>query len=141
MRPFSIAVPLFGIPLVRVSSVEHYFQAMKVFYLLSPHGEDQLALFQEILSANRPHGAKALGRALPLNSTLWDLAALGHMLEGMIAKFHQHSDLREELMVTDGRDLVEHSRDRIWGDGLGGGRNYAGQALMLARELFINGPA
>jgi ribA/ribD-fused uncharacterized protein len=131
---------MYGLPVVRVRSVEHYFQAMKVFYLQGPHSLNQFSLLQEILTAERPHGAKRLGRSLPLNSMLWDLAAFGHMLEAHIAKFSQHTDLREELLATDGRVLVERSRDRLWGDGLGGGRNYCGESLMLTRELLINAP-
>lgn len=139
-RPFYIAMPLFGLPVTRVDTVEHYFQAMKVFYLLVPHTLNQHSLLQEILTSDRPHGAKRLGNALPLNSILWDLAAFGHMLEAQIAKFSQHTDLKEELLATDGRVLVEHARDPRWGDGLGGGRNYCGESLMLTRELLINGP-
>lgn len=141
IRPFSIGVPLLGIPVVRVSSVEHYFQAMKAFYLSAPHTSDQSYLFHEILSASTSAGAKRLGRALPINSHLWDHASVGHMLEGQVAKFHQHSDLREELLVTDGRDLVEHAWNKKWGDGMDGlGENLCGKTLMLVRELFINGP-
>ena len=141
MRPFYVAMPLLNIPLTRVQSVEHYFQAMKGFYLMPPHMEDQEAIIRHILDSDKPIGAKRLGNALPINVPLWNGARVGHMLEGMIAKFHQHSDLRRELEVTDGRPLVEHSKDDIWGDGLTGrGLNLCGQTLELVRELFINGP-
>lgn len=141
-RDFSIQVPLFGIPVVRVPTVEHYFHGMKVFYLEIPHGEDQLSLFQEILTSSSPNDAKRLGRSLPINLYMWELASVGHMLEGMIAKFHQHTDLREELLVTDGRDLVEHAWNKKWADGMdGSGDNLAGKCLMMVRELYINGPA
>lgn len=69
------------------------------------------------------------------------------MTEGNVHKFGQHADLRQYLLSTAGRVLVEASpRDRIWGIGLGRehadaerpdawrGLNLLGFALMDVRE-------
>lgn len=140
-RQFYIAVPVFGIPVWHFSTVEHYFQSMKVFYMMPPHQHDLQAFWVDIATAQRPHDAKKMGNALPIDVELWNGARCGHMLEAMLAKFSQHSDLKEQLLVTDGCYLAEHSTNSIWGDGIdGNGLNLAGRCLMLARELMINGP-
>ncbi len=62
------------------------------------------------------------------------------MKDSIIAKFNQHPVLREELLMTGGAYLVEHTRnDKYWGDGGDGGthekgRNRLGALLMEVRE-------
>jgi len=52
------------------------------------------------------------------------------------AKFMQHDDLREKLLETGNRELIEDSPDdTFWGIGRDGqGRNELGKALMRLRE-------
>jgi len=52
------------------------------------------------------------------------------------AKFTQHEDLREKLLETGNRELIEDSPDDVfWGIGRDGqGRNELGKALMRLRE-------
>ena len=58
------------------------------------------------------------------------------MREAVLAKFSQHSELRENLLDTGHRLLIEHtSNDSYWGDGGDGrGKNKLGRILMEVRE-------
>lgn len=71
------------------------------------------------------------------------------MVAGNLAKFGQHTDLREYLLGTGDRVLVEASPlDRVWGIGLAAdderavspdqwrGLNLLGFALMQVRETL-----
>lgn len=66
----------------------------------------------------------------------WAVVKEDIMLEGLRAKFSQHPDLRERLLATGDRTLVEHTEhDAYWGDaGDGSGRNRLGVLLMSVRE-------
>jgi ribA/ribD-fused uncharacterized protein len=65
----------------------------------------------------------------------WDSLKEMVMLEGLRAKFEQHPDLRERLVGSGARLLVEHTmNDSYWGDGGdGGGENRLGNLLMQVR--------
>ncbi len=60
------------------------------------------------------------------------------MYKALLAKFSQNSNLREKLVGTGARELVEHSpHDSYWGDGPNGrGKNHLGKLLMKIRELI-----
>jgi ribA/ribD-fused uncharacterized protein len=106
------------------------------------------ATLAKILVARTPAEAKALGRLVQgFDDAAWAAARFELVVEGNIAKFGQDSALREYLLGTAGRVLVEASpRDRIWGIGLSAsnddaadprrwrGLNLLGFALMEARE-------
>lgn len=77
----------------------------------------------------------------------WNAERFGIVVEGSVHKFGQDPALRDFLLGTANRVLVEASpRDLIWGIGLGAaneaagdprrwrGRNLLGFALMEARE-------
>lgn len=77
---------------------------------------------------------------------MWDAQCFGIVVDGNVAKFGQDPALRDFLLGTGGRVLVEASpRDRIWGIGIGAsnpdaehparwrGTNLLGFALMEAR--------
>ncbi|GII54948.1 hypothetical protein Pth03_33370 [Planotetraspora thailandica] len=125
-------------------SAEHYMMAHKAWLF----GDDEIA--RRILAANHPGEAKKLGREiLRFDEATWTAHRHEIVVRGNIAKFREHPDLREFLLATRGRVLVEASpRDRIWGIGLTAsdertvspatwrGLNLLGFALMDARDAL-----
>lgn len=106
---------------------------------------------QEILkSADDPKLVKALGRTVKgFTQTIWDEKKLEIVLTGNREKFLQNSELKELLLSTEGKELVEASpMDRIWGIGFGAknalknrhrwGRNLLGKVLMQVREELLS---
>ncbi len=100
-----------------------------------------------ILAAPHPGAAKALGRQVRgFDDAAWNAHRYGIVVAANAAKFGQHSALREFLLGTGGRVLVEASPlDRVWGIGLAAdderarrpsgwrGLNLLGFALMDVR--------
>lgn len=115
---------------------EHYFQAQK--FVGTKHEE-------EVCRAKGPSEAAKLGRdrSLPLRKD-WESVKDNIMYEVLTAKFIQHSALREILIATGERELVEHTaNDAYWGDNSNGktkgnGKNMLGKLLMRLRTQFIN---
>jgi ribA/ribD-fused uncharacterized protein len=81
----------------------------------------------------------------------WARERFGIVVEGSVHKFAAHADLREFLLGTGERVLVEASPlDRVWGIGLAAdaeaagdprrwrGPNLLGFALMAARERLAD---
>jgi ribA/ribD-fused uncharacterized protein len=101
-----------------------------------------------ILRTRDPARAKELGRAVRgFDERAWREQRVSIVVAASVAKFGQNSALREFLLGTNDRVLVEASpRDRIWGIGLAAddpraldpyswrGLNLLGFALMEARE-------
>lgn len=101
-----------------------------------------------ILKTDSPKAMKAYGRAVRgFQKEVWEARCYGLVLEGNLAKFAQDAGLRDYLLSTGERILVEASPlDRIWGIGLGKnspdagdpmkwrGRNLLGFALTEARD-------
>jgi ribA/ribD-fused uncharacterized protein len=101
-----------------------------------------------IMAADAPKEMKALGQKVrPFESAVWDQAKYSIVLNGNYAKFTQDPQLRDYLLSTQQRVLVEASPlDVIWGIGLGAdnpkaadpstwrGRNLLGFALMEVRD-------
>jgi hypothetical protein len=58
------------------------------------------------------------------------------MREVVLAKFTQHTEIREILLGTGDALLIEHTEnDNYWGDGGDGqGKNMLGKILMQVRE-------
>jgi len=92
---------------------------------------------------------KALGRKVtPFDDEIWKQERERIVLEGSLHKFRQNEELREALLSTDDKVLVEASpRDRIWGIGFGEknaltkldrewGLNLLGKALMETRRIL-----
>lgn len=107
---------------------EHYFQAQK-FAGKPDEGE--------VRRAKSPGIAARMGRsrARPLRKD-WESVKDQIMKDAVVAKFTQHTDLREILLSTGESTLVEHTeKDSYWGDGGDGrGKNRLGQILMRVRE-------
>jgi ribA/ribD-fused uncharacterized protein len=121
---------------------EHYMMAAKARLF---GDSDALA---RILATPDPVEAKRIGRQVRnFNPDQWDRAAYDVVVEANLAKFGQNPDLREYLLSTGDRVLVEASpRDVKWGIGRGKndpaklrpsqwrGENLLGFALMDVRE-------
>ena len=99
---------------VRYATAEHWMMAGKARLF----GDDGAA--DRIVKASHPDCAKRLGREVrDFDQDRWDERRFDLVVEGNRAKFSQHPDLREFLLGTGERVLVEASPvDRIWGAGL-----------------------
>jgi len=111
-------------------SVEHAFQAAKTL------DEDER---EEIRLADSPGKAKKLGRKITLRPD-WEEVKFEIMTELVRSKFIIHQDLRDKLIFTGGRELIEGNNwnDVVWGVCKGIGDNNLGKILMQVRdELFM----
>jgi hypothetical protein len=127
---------------VEYVSAEHWMMAEKARLF----GDDEA--LGAILAANTPAEAKNLGRLVRgFDDAAWGAACFEAVVVGNVHKFGQDDSLRDYLLGTANRVLVEASpRDQVWGIGLGAGneraadprrwrgRNLLGFALMEARE-------
>lgn len=103
-----------------------------------------------ILEVDNPRLQKAIGRRVAdFNAHVWEQVCRGVVYRGNLAKFEQNPGLRESLMQTGDRVIVEASPvDQIWGIGLAPedprvldpdewrGMNWLGIAVMQVREEF-----
>ncbi|KAJ1552908.1 hypothetical protein HK096_009981, partial [Nowakowskiella sp. JEL0078] len=114
---------------VNFPTTEHYFQSEK--FSFSPYHRDL------VISAYSPGEAAKLGRMreFPMRPD-WDSVRDDVMRVALRAKFTQHESLKELLIGTGDKKLVEKTqRDRYWGDGgNGSGLNMLGILLMELRE-------
>lgn len=133
VAPFSLSISAFG-HVIWFPTNEHCFQAHKA---LGQTKRTQ-AQFLKISNAETAAEAKALGRKLLLSKRAletWDNdVAVRVMFRANLAKFQQNDECREWLASTGSRALVEHRRDKIWGDNMDGtGQNLQGKILELVR--------
>ncbi|TGE15059.1 NADAR family protein [Hymenobacter elongatus] len=96
------------------ATAEHYMMAEKARLF----GDE--ATRAAIIAAPHPDVAKRLGRQIQrFDETTWLAARFAIVVRGNVAKFSQHPALREFLLTTGSRVLVEASPvDAIWGIGL-----------------------
>lgn len=134
----------FEIDLVRYTTAEHWMMAAKARLF------NDLAMLEEILAADEPKAAKALGRKVQnFDDRIWKSNCRRLVTEGNIAKFKQNLPLKKFLLSTGEKILVEAApRDQIWGIGLGRenskaldphtwrGQNLLGFALMDVRDAL-----
>jgi ribA/ribD-fused uncharacterized protein len=140
----------FSVDGVAYRSAEHWMMAHKARLF----GDEKS--FERIIAAVHPHEAKNLGRQVRgFDEDTWVAHRSEIVMAGNIAKFGQDPALRDYLLGTGRRILVEASPlDRIWGIGLSAederaaspsrwrGLNLLGFALMEARaRLRENVPA
>lgn len=135
----------FTIDDVHYPTAEHYMMAEKARLF----GDDERR--REIIAARDPGKAKALGRTIAaFDQSAWERSRFGIVVAGNVAKFGQAPMLRNYLLATKGKVLVEASpQDRIWGAGLTRddpalddpeqwrGENLLGFALMKARAQLL----
>ncbi|SDQ31327.1 hypothetical protein SAMN04489764_0163 [Thermostaphylospora chromogena] len=129
---------------VSYRTAEHYMMAAKARLF----GDEEAAA--AILEAEHPGQAKRIGCTVRgFDERGWEAARFDIVVEGNLAKFGQHPELREYLIGTGDRVLVEASPvDRIWGIGLTAdderahdparwrGLNLLGFALMQVRRTL-----
>jgi ribA/ribD-fused uncharacterized protein len=132
----------FVVGAVRYATAEHWMMAAKARLFGDPEAE------RLVLAAGHPAEAKSAGRLVRgFDERVWARERFGIVREGSVHKFGRDPALREFLLATGDRVLVEASpKDRIWGIGLAAsderaedparwrGPNLLGFALMAARE-------
>ena len=133
----------------RYPTAEHFMMAGKARLF----ADDEA--FAQTLTAVSPSAVKAVGRAVRnFDEARWNAARFDIVVQGNVAKFGQNPAMRDFLLSTGDRVLVEASpRDRIWGIGMGAanpdaeqprkwrGQNLLGFALMAARAQLREGSA
>jgi len=111
---------------------EHYFQAQK--FIDTPY-------LEKVRQTKTPKDAANMGRnrSLPLRAD-WEQVKDEVMRKAVLQKFRTHVDIREILLATGDKVLVENSPiDSYWGCGKdGSGKNKLGQILMEVREILSN---
>lgn len=126
-------------------TAEHYMMYRKALLF----GDSEAA--QRLLSASNPGEAKAIGREVKgFDQANWDTHRFDIVVSGNLAKFSSNPDLKEFLLNTGNRVLVEASPvDKIWGIGLAEdnpacenpnlwkGANLLGFALMEVRDQLF----
>ena len=111
---------------------EHYFQAKK--FINTEHEE----IIRNLKTASES-AKQGRSRSRPLRKD-WEEVKVEVMYEAIKYKFEQNDGLREVLMGTGDKKIVEHTKnDRIWADGGdGSGKNLLGVLLMRLRGEFRN---
>lgn len=123
-------------------TAEHYMMAEKAKLFQDDN------IFQQIIASKHPNDAKKLGRKVKgYDDTVWLKYRFDIVVVGNLAKFSQHTELKNFLLDTQQRILVEASPvDKIWGIGLSQddprandprqwqGLNLLGFALMQVRS-------
>ncbi|KZT21737.1 DUF1768-domain-containing protein [Neolentinus lepideus HHB14362 ss-1] len=147
--PFTVPVDIDGQPsTITFQTAEHWMMAQKAL-LFSDIETLNAVLAIEGTTKKNMAAVKALGRKVtPFDDETWKKERERIVLEGSLHKFRQNEELREALLSTDDKVLVEASpRDRIWGIGFGEksaltkldrewGLNLLGKALMEARRIL-----
>ncbi|MFJ8494035.1 NADAR family protein [Streptomyces sp. NPDC094038] len=127
---------------VEYATAEHWMMAGKARLFGDPEAE------RAVLAAAHPAEAKKAGRLVRgFDESIWTRERFRIVAEGSAHKFAAEPELRDYLLSTGDRVLVEASPvDRIWGIGLAAtapaaedpgrwrGLNLLGFALMEARE-------
>lgn len=106
--------------------------------------------YLKIMESSTPDKAKMLGRNVKnFDQDLWNKNAKNIVICGCYLKFTQNESLKEYLLSTGNRILVEASAsDNIWGIGISilaaksgkpwKGTNWLGECLMKVRSLIKN---
>jgi ribA/ribD-fused uncharacterized protein len=126
----------------RYPTAEHWMMAQKALVFGDPGSAEA------IRRTSHPGAAKKIGREVSgFDPEVWEAHRFEIVVTGNVHKFSQHPELRDFLLGTGSRVLVEASpRDCIWGIGLSAqnerahhpdtwrGLNLLGFALMEARR-------
>ncbi len=133
---------VFEVDGIQYKTAEHYMMAQKAALF-----QDE-EIFEQILKAKTPNEVKALGRKVKnYQEDIWQQQRFQIVVDGNLAKFSQHKDLKQFLLKSNSQILVEASPvDKIWGIGLAAddanaknpeawqGLNLLGFALMEVRQ-------
>lgn len=129
---------------VKYFTAEQYMMAQKAVLF----GDKDT--FSEIMAASHPNQFKKLGRKItPFDNDIWNAHKKEIVVCGNVAKFGQNKALKDFLLGTSERIIVEASPyDKIWGIGMSAnkdniedphtwnGENILGFALMEARDIL-----
>lgn len=132
----------FSINGIKFNSCEQYMMYEKAMLF----GDEEIA--NKILESETPAEQKALGKLVKgFDRKIWDMNCLSIVCDGNLAKFSQNPELKEELLATGDRVIVEASPvDFIWGiqrdedydgnedPGQWRGLNLLGFAIMTVRN-------
>lgn len=135
----------FTIDNVSYHTTEQYMMSQKA--LLFKDDE----IYYKIMSASGPKAYKELGRQIKgFRNDIWNEHKYDIVVKGNYAKFSQNQELKEFLIETGKKVIVEASPyDKIWGIGMGAddekienplmwkGQNLLGFALMEVRDMLI----
>lgn len=115
----------------KFSTAEHAYQFYKT---------ENLVWQDRIRDAATPAQAKKYGRQAPIRDH-WDAVKEIVMLSCLRAKFTQNKRLREKLLETGERILIEGNGwgDRYWGVCNGRGKNRLGVLIMQVRGEIASG--
>lgn len=130
---------------IRYPTAEHFMMAEKARLF----GDSETCA--KVLQAPNSGAAKALGRQVQgFNDVQWNACRFDIVVRANLAKFGQNPPLRDFLLNTGSRVLVEASPvDKVWGIGLAKeddraanplrwrGHNLLGFALMQVREQLM----
>ena len=111
-------------------SVEHYFQGAKF---------KDVEIVESIVDAEDPGSAKKIASKFYKHvRSDWALKRLNVMSRVVSEKFNQDKKLKELLLSTGNKKIIELSnRDMYWGEDLrGNGHNNMGRILMAVRDQF-----
>ena len=136
----------FFVDKIKYNTAEHWMMAQKALLFADTE------IYNKIIVAKSPAEAKNLGRQVRnFDDTIWNDKRCEIVVNGSLQKFGQNKDLKEFLLNTKDRVLVEASPvDRIWGIGLSAdsdkaenpkrwnGLNLLGFALMEVRDILKN---
>jgi len=135
----------FEIDGVKYNCVEQYFQYQKAITFCAQD------IAEKILKTTSPTLQKSLGcKSIPnFNGKIWNSMCINIMQKGLYAKFSQNLKLKQFLVDTGDKILVEAApRDLFWGVGFGKtnekiqdpkkwrGQNRLGFELMKTRKLI-----
>ena len=112
-------------------TVEHFYQSMKAY-----DKDDE----EKIRKTFAPWKAKKLGNNVAIVEN-WEGTKEAVMKDGLLAKFSQNQELKDLLLSTEDKVLIEHAPwgDSYWGDGGdGNGMNRLGVLLMEVRDELSN---
>lgn len=128
-------------------STEQYMMAQKALYF------KDIEAYERIMSTSNPRDQKAIGREIKgFDIPQWQMVCEDIVYTANVAKFTQNEELRQTLIESGDRIIVEASPyDKIWGIGLAEGdprcensnlwegKNLLGIALMRVRETITVG--
>ena len=129
---------------IRYPSAEHWMMAGKALMF------NDNATWEKIINSENPAVAKKLGREVRnFNAQAWEKACYAIVIEGNRHKFFQNERLKDFLIDTGEKVIVEASpADAVWGIGLSQnareasnpmywkGTNLLGFALMEVRQIL-----
>jgi len=139
--PFTTQCPFDPDKTVTFQNCETYMMYHKAILF------NDLKVAEQIIdSADDPKAVKALGRMVKrFDQTKWDEKKFEIVVNGNREKFRQNEGLKNLLLETKGREIIEASpMDRIWGIGFSKanamknrhrwGQNLLGKAIIQVRD-------